>query len=224
MGQKIHPTGLRVGINKNWKSFWYMPKEDYGDTVHIDHKIRKFIYKELKAAGIAKVSIKRFMNRVEIEIRVARPGVVIGRGGEQIEQIKNKINKIADMKAEVKVVEEKNPDVSARILANRIAEQLERRIVPKFAMSKELEKTKNKPNVQGVRIWVSGRIKGVEIARTEKMEWGTIPLHTLAKDIDYAFTEAQVPNAGKHGIKVWVCRKGKKRNIRRKERGDNNKN
>ncbi|MBU0976430.1 MAG: 30S ribosomal protein S3 [Patescibacteria group bacterium] len=208
MGQKINPTGFRIAINKNWESVWYMPKEKYGKTVFDDFRIRNLLRKELKAAGVERVIIRRFVSKIEIEIRVARPGVVIGRGGEQIEKIKESINKMLKSKVELKVVEVKDPDTSAQLIADRIAEQLERRIVPKFIMSKELEKAVSTNKVKGIRIWVAGRIKGAEIARTEKTEWGTIPLQTLKARLDYATAEAQVPNAGKQGIKVWVY-KGK---------------
>lgn len=204
MGQKINPTGMRVGITKNWKASWYMPKDKYGDTVYNDYKLRSYIREELKSAGVESVEIKRFLSKVEIEIRVARPGVVIGRGGTQIEQLKKNINKLIDGKVDLKVVEVKDPDISAKLIADRIVAQLERRIVPKFIMSKELEKAVNTGKIKGARIWVSGRIKGVEIARTEKTQWGMIPLQTLDADIDYAFSEAQVPNAGKQGVKVWI--------------------
>lgn len=204
MGQKINPKGFRIGIRKNWGSVWYMPKEDYGDTVYDDFRIRKFINKELKSAGVEKIVIKRYVSKIEIEIRVARPGVVIGRGGEQIEKMKDEMNKMLKAKVELKVVEVKDPDTSAKLIADRIAEQLERRIVPKFIMSKEQEKAVGTNKIKGIRIWIAGRIKGAEIARTEKTEWGTIPLQTLRAKVDYATSEAQVPNAGKHGIKVWV--------------------
>lgn len=208
MGQKINPRGLRVGHNKTWRSLWYMPKSDYGETVFDDYKMRKFIRKELKSAGVEKIEIRRYMNKVEVEIRVARPGVVIGRGGTQIEIVKKKLNRIARGKIDLKIVEVKNPDISSKLIANRIVEQLERRVVPKFIMTKEIEKAKEGGKIKGIRIWVSGRIKGAEIARCEKLQWGTLPLHTLDANIDYAFSEAQVPNAGKHGVKVWVY-KGK---------------
>ncbi|MDD3648145.1 MAG: 30S ribosomal protein S3 [Candidatus Dojkabacteria bacterium] len=208
MGQKINPRGFRIAINKNWRSVWYMPKEKYGDMVYDDYRIRKFVKKELRAAGVERVIIKRYVSKIEIEIRVARPGVVIGRGGEQIEKIKESLNKMLKAKVELKVVEVKDPDSSAQLIADRIAEQLERRIVPKFIMSKEQEKAVSAGKIKGLRIWVSGRIKGAEIARTEKTEWGTIPLQTLKAKLDYATSEAQVPNAGKQGVKVWIY-KGK---------------
>lgn len=207
MGQKMNPVGLRIGVSKNWKSVWYMSKYKYGDTVHEDFKIRKFIRKNLRSAGVDKVEIKRFMNKIEVIMHVERPGVVIGRGGEQIEEIKKEINKMVNSKIDLKVIEVKDPELSAQLIADRISEQLERRVVPKYIMAKEMEKAVDTGKIKGIRIWVSGRIKGAEIARTEKVQWGSIPLQTLKAEINYASAEAQVPNAGKHGIKVWVLKK-----------------
>lgn len=204
MGQKINPTGFRIILAKDWESMWYMPKEKYGDTIYDDYRIRYFIRKELKSAGVEKVKIRRFLNRIEVEMKVARPGVVIGRGGEQIEKIKKKLNKMIEGKVELKVLEVKDPDISAQLIADNIAEQLERRVVPKYIMAKELEKATSTGKIKGIRIWVSGRIKGAEIARREKVQWGSLPLQTLEANIDYATSEAQVPNAGKNGVKVWV--------------------
>ncbi|MBN2016138.1 30S ribosomal protein S3 [Candidatus Dojkabacteria bacterium] len=211
MGQKINATGLRVGIKKDWTSVWYTSKDKYGETVYQDYIIRKFIRKELRSAGVDSIEIRRYMKKVEIEIRVARPGVVIGRGGTQIEKLKESINKLVDNKVELKIVEVKDPEVSAQLIADRLVEQLERRVVPKFVMTKELEKAVATGKVRGIRIWVSGRIKGAEIARTEKVQWGTIPLQTLEADITYATSEAQVPNAGKQGVKVWIYKGKEKR-------------
>ena len=207
MGQKVNPNGYRLSLRKNWESVWYMPKSEYGLTILSDEKIRTYVHKALKAAGVAKVEIKRYMNKVEIELAVARPGVVIGRGGTQIEDVKKAINKIAKSKVVLKVIEVKDPEISARLIADRIVTQLERRVVPKFIMSSEMEKAVGSGKIQGIRIVVGGRIKGALIARTEKVQWGVIPLQTLKADIDYAFCEAQVPNAGKQGIKVWVLKK-----------------
>ena len=144
------------------------------------------------------------MNRVEVEVRVARPGVVIGRGGVQIEKTKEGLNKVAGAKVELKIVEVKDPDISAQLIADNMVEQLERRIVPKYVMSTQLERAVSTGKIKGIRIWVSGRIKGAEIARTEKAQWGSIPLQRISADIDYALSEAQVPNAGRQGVKVWV--------------------
>jgi len=203
----MNPVGLRIGVNKNWKSVWYMSKYKYGDTVYEDYKIRNFIRKHLKSAGVERVEIKRYMSKIEIVINVERPGVVIGRGGEQIEDLKKEINRMVGSKVELKVIEVKDPETSAQLIADRISEQLERRVVPKYIMAKVMEKAISTGKVKGIRIWVSGRIKGAEIARTEKVQWGSIPLQTLKAEINYALTEAQVPNAGKHGIKVWVLKK-----------------
>jgi small subunit ribosomal protein S3 len=209
MGQKISATGLRIGVNKDWKSMWYAPKDKYGDTAHEDYSIREYIRRELRSAGVDKVVIKRYLSKIEVEIKVARPGVVIGRGGEQIEILKKKLNRLVEGKVEIKVLEVDDPNISAQLIADRIVEQLERRIVPKFIMSKELDKAVNTGKIKGIRIWVAGRIRGAEIARTEKTQWGNLPLQTLKADIDYATSVAQVPNAGRQGVKVWVYVKGK---------------
>lgn len=204
MGQKINPTGFRVGVNKGWKSLWYSDDDGYKDLLQEDLKVRKFVQKKLYSAGVHTVKIKRFMNKILIEIVVARPGVVIGRGGAGIEELKNDLDKKINGNVEIKILEVKNPDTSAKIIAKNVAEQIERRIAPKIAMARELEKAKNTGLVKGVRIWIAGRIRGAEIARTEKKQWGTIPLQTLRADIDYALIHAQVPNAGRQGVRVWV--------------------
>ncbi|MFW5702866.1 MAG: 30S ribosomal protein S3 [Candidatus Dojkabacteria bacterium] len=209
MGQKINPNGFRVGVNKNWLSGWFSPKSDYADTLNSDLKVREYLSKELKNAGLAEVIIKRYSNKVTISISVARPGVVIGRGGTGIEKVKKDLQKLVGSAVDLKVFEVKKPEASAQLIADNIASQLERRIVPKFACQRAIETAKQTQGVKGVRIWVSGRIKGAEIARTEKFQWGTVPLQTLRADIDYAHLAAQVPNAGKNGIKVWVY-KGEK--------------
>lgn len=208
---KVHPIGFRVGINKNWSSRWYASKLDYADKFLSDDKAKKLIVERLKAAGIADVVIKRFINKVVAEVSVARPGVVIGRGGAGINQLKEDLGKLLKQSVEIKIFEVKNPETVARIIAENVAQQCEKRVNPKMAMSKALEAAKETGLVKGVEIWVAGRIKGAEIARREKIKWGTIPRHTLRADIDYAFTFAMVPGAGKHGIKVWVS-KGEKMN------------
>lgn len=207
MGHKVNPNGFRLSINKSWLSSWFSTKENYGDLVKNDFDIRNFIKKELKTAGVEKIEIKRSASSIEILIKVARPGVVIGRGGAQIEKIKEQLKKFTGLKIDLRVMEVKNPEISAQLIALNVAEQLERRVVPKFVMSKEVEKAANSGKINGIKIWVSGRIKGTEIARTEKIQWGILPLQTISADIDYAFRDAQVPNAGKHGVKVWVYKK-----------------
>ena len=209
MGQKVNPVGFRLGVNKGWKSIWYADKSTYADLLESDLKARAFIKEHLRNAGVHEVKIKRSMNKIRIEVTVARPGVVIGRGGEGIETLKKDLNKLLKTNVDLQILEIKRPETSARIIAQNIADQLERRIVPKFAASREIENARNSGEVKGVRVWVSGRIKGVEIARTEKFQWGTVPLQTLRADIDYYYLTAQVPNAGKHGVKVWIY-KGEK--------------
>jgi len=204
MGQKVNPKGIRIGYNQGWNSVWYAPKEKYADLLHEDIKVREFVFRKLQNAGVNDVIIKRSMNKILIEVSVARPGVVIGRGGAGIEALKKELNKMMEGAVEVKIFEIKRPEIKARLIAENIRGQLVRRIVPKFAVLRELENVKKSGVVKGIKIWVSGRIKGAEIARTEKFQWNSVPLQTLRADIDYAFLEAQVPNAGKHGIKVWV--------------------
>ena len=204
MGQKINATGFRVGVNKGWGSFWYAPKDQFAKLLHDDIKIKKFIREKIEPAGVNLVKIKRSMNKVIIEVRVARPGVVIGRGGAGIEELKKQLNKMIKGEVDLKVYEIKNPEIQARLIAENIKNQLTRRIVPKFAATREIENAKKSGIVKGIKIWVSGRIKGAEIARVEKFQWGSVPMQTLRADIDYAYVDAQVPNAGKQGIKVWV--------------------
>lgn len=204
MGQKINATGFRVGVNKGWGSFWYAPKDQFAKLLHDDLKIKKFIREKIEAAGVSEVRIKRSMNKVILEVKVARPGVVIGRGGAGIEDLKKELNRMIKGEVELKVFEVKNPEIQARLIAENIKNQLTRRIVPKFAATREIENAKKSGQVKGIKIWVSGRIKGAEIARVEKFQWGSVPMQTLRANIDYAYVDAQVPNAGKQGIKVWV--------------------
>jgi small subunit ribosomal protein S3 len=204
MGHKVNPTAYRIGVNKGWNSCWYVPKEGFASNLHEDIKIREYVFTKLLNAGVESVMIKRSMNKVILEVKVARPGIVIGRGGAGIEELKEKVKKMVKGEVELKIFEIKRPEAVAKIVADNIKAQLERRIVPKYAASREIENAKNSNFVKGIRIWVSGRIKGVEIARIEKFQWGTVPLQTLRANIDYYYLTAQVPNAGKHGIKVWI--------------------
>ncbi len=212
MGQKVNPTGFRVGVNKGWKTTAFYENSEFAKNLKLDLKIRDHIEKELKSAGVADVQIGSYENRLLIEIYAARPGVVIGRGGEGIENLKKNLNKISRRKVEVKLYEVKNPEASAKLIAESIAAQLVKRIVPKFAAQREIEKAKSTSVVRGIKVQVSGRIKGAEIARAEKFQWGSIPLQTLRADIDYYYMPISVPNAGVHGIKVWVY-KGERASI-----------
>lgn len=201
---KVNPVGFRIGVNKNWSSRWYSDKKLYADKVLGDIKARKIINDKLKTAGISEIIIKRLISKIIIEINVARPGVVIGRGGAGITQLRDVLTDLLKQPVDIKIFEVKNPESIAKIVAENIAMQCERRVNPKMAMSKAVEAAKQSGLIKGIDIWIGGRIKGAEMARRERVKWGTVPRHTLRADIDYAFTEAQVPGAGKHGIKVWI--------------------
>lgn len=206
---KVNPVGFRLGVNKNWNSRWYASKEDYAEKYLSDKQVNKLVEEKLKQAGVASIIIKRLINKVLIEISVARPGVVIGRGGAGINALKEELTKLLKTNVDIKIFEIKNPDVVAKLVAENIAQQCERRVNPKVAAGKAVEAAKNTGLVKGIEVWIGGRIKGAEMARREKVRWGVVPRHTIRADLDYAFTEAQVPQAGKHGIKVWI-NKGEK--------------
>jgi small subunit ribosomal protein S3 len=206
---KINPIGFRIGVNKNWDSRWYANKHDYADLLLADLKARALINKKLKPAGVAQIIIKRLINKVVIEIYVARPGVVIGRSGAGIQILKDELTKLLKQPVEVKPFEVKNPDTIAKLVAENIASQCERRVNPKVAMQKAADAAMATGQIKGIAIWVGGRIKNADMARVEKVKQGVIPRHTLRADIDYAFTVGQVPRAGKHGVKVWI-NKGEK--------------
>ena len=203
---KINPIGFRIGVNKNWDSRWYANKHDYADLLLSDLKARALINKKLKAAGVSQIIIKRLINKVVIEIYVARPGVVIGRSGAGIQTLKDELTRLLRQPVEVKPFEVKNPDAIAKLVAENIAAQCERRINPKVAMQKAADAAMATGQIKGIAIWVGGRIKNADMARVEKVKQGVIPRHTLRADIDYAFTVGQVPRAGKHGVKVWINR------------------
>lgn len=211
MGNKIQPTGYRMGVNKTWRSKWYAKGDEYEKQLHDDLKVRNYIKKKLQAAGVDKVVIKRSSNKLSIDVKVARPGVVIGRGGSGIEDLKKDLNRLLKAKVDLTVSEVANPDLSARIVARRIADAIEHRVLAKIAISKEVEKVKA-AGAKGVKVWISGCIGGAQIARTDKVEWGTIPLQTLRADIDYAREAAMTVGFGLHGIKVWIY-KGEKTDI-----------
>lgn len=206
---KVHPVGFRLGINKSWKSRWYADKSSYADTFLSDKAIRTHINTKLKSAGVAEVIIKRSINKIIVEIHVARPGVVIGKGGSAINDLKKELEEIAKTEVEPKIFEVRNPEAVAKLVAENIAFQCERRTNPKIAAEKSVAAALENKQVKGITIWIGGRIRGAEMARVEKVSKGVVPRHTLRNDIDYAFTEAQVPGAGKHGIKVWI-NKGEK--------------
>ena len=204
MGQKVHPTGARVGIIKDWNSKWYADKKDFADNLVEDNKIRDFVKKELYAAGISKIEIERAAKRVKLNIYTAKPGVVIGKGGAGIEALKAKVVKLVDGKnVLINIVEIKNADADAQLMAESIAQQLEKRISFRRAMKQTIQRAMKKNEVKGVKTACSGRLGGAEIARTEQYHEGTIPLQTLRADIEYGFAEADT-TYGKIGVKVWV--------------------
>ena len=203
MGQKVNPHGLRVGVIKDWDSKWYANKKEFADNLVEDNKIRQFVKKELFQAGISKIEIERASKRVKLNIHTAKPGVVIGKGGAGIEALKNKVSKfVKEKNVLINIVEVKNTDSNAQLMAENIAAQLEKRISFRRAMKQTIQRAM-KRGVKGVKTACSGRLGGAEIARTEQYHEGTIPLQTLRADIDYGFAEADT-TYGKIGVKVWV--------------------
>ena len=204
MGQKVSPIGMRVGVIRDWESRWYAEK-DYGTLLMEDVKIREFLFKELHAAYVSRIEIERSKNRVEIIIRAARPGVIIGSNGESIEILKKKLQKMcAGKQIHIKVVEVANPDLDAHLVARAIAEQLEQRASFRTCQKRQIQKTM-RAGAKGIRTLVSGRLGGADIARSEGYAEGVVPLHTLRSDIDFAIVEAMT-TYGKLGVKVWICR------------------
>ncbi len=204
MGQKVSPIGMRVGVIRDWESRWYANK-DYADLLLEDIKIRDFLFAELKAAAVSRVEIERSKNRVEVIVRSARPGVIIGTNGENVEKIKKKLTKLTNGKnVYIKVVEIANPDLDARIVARSIADQLEQRASFRTAQKRAIQRTM-RAGAKGIKTAVSGRLGGADMARTEGYSEGVVPLHTLRADIDYAWEEAST-TYGRLGVKVWICR------------------
>ena len=201
MGQKVNPHGLRVGVIKDWDSRWYA-EEDFADNLAEDTKIRKFLKKKLYNSGIAKIEIERSSDRVKIFIQTAKPGVVIGKGGSEIEKLKKEIAKLTTKKVLVDIKEVKRPDNDAQLLAENIALQLEKRISFRRAMKQAMGRA-TKAGAKGIKTAVSGRLGGADMARTESYSEGTIPLQTLRANIDYGFAEADTIY-GKLGVTVWL--------------------
>ncbi len=204
MGQKVNPIGMRVGVIRDWESRWYAEKE-FGNLLHEDGLIRDYIFTNLKDAYVSRVEIERSKNRVEVIIRTARPGVVIGVNGASIEKLKKEIEKISKgSTVNIKVVEVANPDLDAHLVARKIAEQLEQRASFRTAQKRTIQNTM-RSGAKGIKTAVSGRLGGADMARTEGYSEGIVPLHTLRSDIDYAHYEANT-QFGILGVKVWICR------------------
>ena len=204
MGQKVNPHGLRVGVIKNWDSRWFVSDEKFGDTLVSDYQIRKYLKSELQKAGVPKIEIERDSHRVRVFIHCAKPGMVIGKGGAEIEKYKAQLEKMVGMPVALNVVEVKSPDLNAQLVAENIASQLENRVAFRRAMKMAIRNTM-RLGAKGIKISCAGRLGGAEIAKTEHYHEGTIPLQTLRADIEYGFYEANT-TYGKIGIKVWIYR------------------
>ncbi len=202
MGQKVSPVGLRIGINKDWESKWYAPNKDFSKYLNTDIKIREYLEKNLKGSSVASVVIERNKKRTNIIINTSKPGVVIGRGGEEIEKHKKALAKLTGEEIYLSIVEIKQPDLNAALVAEQIAMQIENRASFRVAQKKAIRNTM-KAGAKGIKTLVSGRLNGAEIARSEGYNEGTVPLHTLRADIDYAHKEADTIY-GKIGVKVWI--------------------
>jgi len=205
MGQKVNPIGLRIGINKTWGSRWYVDRKEYANTLHEDLRLRKQILQmpETKGADVAELEIIRHPQRITITIHTARPGVIIGVKGANIEKISSELQKSLSKKVQIRIKEIRNADGNAQIIAHNIARQLLARSSFRRTMKQAISNAIKKGNVQGVKVRISGRLGGAEMSRTEEAKDGRIPLHTLRADIDYGFAEAQT-TFGSIGVKVWV--------------------
>ncbi|MBS3976367.1 MAG: 30S ribosomal protein S3 [Syntrophomonadaceae bacterium] len=202
MGQKVHPKGLRLGIIKDWDAKWYAGKKEFATLLHEDLKIRKHLKKRLFTAGIAGIEIERTANRVKVTIRTAKPGVVIGRGGAEVESLRKDLEKMTGRQVNLNIIEIKKPEIDAQLVAENIAAQLEKRISFRRAMKQAVTRAM-RLGAEGIRIACAGRLAGAEIARTEWYAEGKVPLHTLRADIDYGFAESNT-TYGKIGVKCWI--------------------
>lgn len=203
MGQKVHPIGMRVGVIRDWDAKWYAEKE-YAEYLHEDLKIRKFIGKQLADASVSTIEIERAANRVNISLHTAKPGMVIGKGGSEVENLRKSLNSLTGKRVHINIVEVKKPDLDAKLVGEGIARQLENRVAFRRAQKQAIQRTM-RAGAQGIKTQVSGRLNGADIARSEGYSEGTVPLHTLRADIDYAWEEADT-TYGKLGVKVWICR------------------
>ena len=201
MGQKVHPVGLRLGIIRDWDGRWFAEK-DYATFLHEDIKIRRLIKKKLYNSGIARVEIERAANRIKVTIHTARPGMVIGRGGTEVEKLRKELEELTAKQISLNIAEVKNPELNAQLVAENIATQLEKSVSFRRAMKQAINRTM-RFGALGMKVACSGRLMGAEIARTEGYSEGKVPLHTLRADIDYGFSEANT-TYGKIGVKVWI--------------------
>ncbi len=203
MGQKVNPIGMRLALTRDWKSRWYANKQDFGNLLKEDNLLRKIVFKKLEDAAVSDIYIERYANRVRVTVKTARPGIVIGRKGEDIETLKTELSRITKKEVFVEISEIKNPDLDATLVARNVAMQLERRVSHRRAM-KRAQQLAMDNGALGFKITAGGRLNGAEIARSESYKEGKIPLHTLRANIDYGTAEANTV-AGIIGIKVWIC-------------------
>jgi len=201
VGQKVNPVGLRIGIIKDWESKWYAGK-DFADLLHEDLKIREYITKRLKDASVSKVEIERAANRVNVTVHTAKPGMVIGKGGTEVEALRKALNQLTGKRVHINILEIKRADIDAKLVAENIARQLENRVSFRRAQKQAIQRAM-RAGAKGIKTMVSGRLGGADIARSEQYSEGTVPLHTLRADIDYAHAEADT-TYGKLGVKVWI--------------------
>ena len=202
MGQKVSPIGLRIGINKKWESTWYAGNKDFAKYIKNDNTIRKFLFKKLKDASVASILIERTAKKTDVIINTAKPGVVIGHGGEEIEKLKKELSKLVGEDIQISIMEVKKPDLVAALVAENIAHQIENRVSFRIAQKRAIRNVM-KAGAKGIKTAVSGRLGGADMARTEGYTEGMIPLHTLRADVDYAHKEADT-TYGKIGVKVWI--------------------
>ena len=202
MGQKVNPHGLRVGVIKDWDSHWYASKKDFGNILVEDYKLREFIKKEIYSAGVPRIEIDRDANRIRINIHCAKPGMVIGRSGQDVEVLRKKLEKMTGKTVNINIESIRNADLNAQLVAENIASQLERRIAFRRAMKQAMQRAM-RLGAKGIKTTVGGRLNGADIARSESYHEGTIPLQTLRADIDYGFAEANT-TYGKIGVKTWI--------------------
>ncbi len=203
MGQKVNPIGMRVGIIRDWESKWYADK-DYAELLHEDLRVREYITKRLSDASVSKVEIERAANRINISVHTAKPGMVIGKGGTEVEALRKALNQLTGKRVHINIIEIKRADLDAKLVAENIARQLENRVSFRRAQKQAIQRTM-RSGAQGIKTQVSGRLGGADIARAEHYSEGTVPLHTLRADIDYAHAEADT-TYGKLGVKVWIYR------------------
>jgi small subunit ribosomal protein S3 len=204
LGQKVNPIGLRLAVNKDWRSRWFADKRTFGTLLNEDLKIRELVRRRLEAAAVADIIIERYANRVRVTICTARPGIVIGRKGQDLDRIREEIAKRTGKEIYLEIREIRNPDTNAQLVAESVALQLERRVSFRRALKRAIKMAMDL-GVKGIRIKVAGRLGGAELSRTEWYKEGTIPLHTLRANVEYGFAEAHT-TAGKIGVKVWICR------------------